>query len=97
MGQATPTLGKYDARRMCCLSCGYTLNHLCRSICPECGRPFDPQEPRTYHRPHESWDARWRISQPAFFLFMAIVLGPFVLFILVGLLNLFAILLMAIG
>jgi hypothetical protein len=30
-----------------CLSCGYLLRGLTENRCPECGRPFDPNDPRT--------------------------------------------------
>ena len=31
-----------------CLDCGYILDHLPESRCPECGRGFDPDDPKTY-------------------------------------------------
>jgi len=31
-----------------CLGCGYILDRLPESRCPECGRPFDPDDPRTW-------------------------------------------------
>jgi len=31
-----------------CLGCGYILDGLPEPRCPECGRPFDPNEPATY-------------------------------------------------
>jgi hypothetical protein len=34
-----------DAR---CLACGYVLCGLPEARCPECGRPFDPDNPATY-------------------------------------------------
>jgi len=38
-----------------CLGCGYDLEHLRESSCPECGRTFDPTDPSTFgplpHRP----------------------------------------------
>jgi hypothetical protein len=30
-----------------CLDCNYPLQHLASHRCPECGRPFDPDEPTT--------------------------------------------------
>ena len=33
---------------MYCLRCGYALDGLRDNKCPECGRPFYPQSPRTY-------------------------------------------------
>ena len=34
-------------KAMRCLDCGYDLRRLPENRCPECGRPFDPAEPRT--------------------------------------------------
>ena len=31
-----------------CLGCGYDLEHLRESACPECGREFDPTDPSTF-------------------------------------------------
>ncbi len=31
-----------------CLDCGYILDHLPEPRCPECGRTFDPEDPRTF-------------------------------------------------
>ena len=33
---------------MRCLSCKYDLCHLTEHRCPECGREFDPANPKTY-------------------------------------------------
>lgn len=33
-----------------CLACGYLLEFLSASRCPECGRVFDPGDPATYRR-----------------------------------------------
>jgi hypothetical protein len=33
--------------RATCLHCGYRLRELTKSICPECGQPFNPRDPRT--------------------------------------------------
>ncbi len=33
-----------------CRGCGYILEHLPEPRCPECGRAFDPDDPRTYVR-----------------------------------------------
>ena len=32
----------------CCLKCGYLLRGLPEAVCPECGQPFNPADPRTY-------------------------------------------------
>ncbi len=31
-----------------CRGCGYIIDHLTEPRCPECGRQFDPDDPRTY-------------------------------------------------
>ncbi|MCO6439014.1 MAG: hypothetical protein J5J06_18120 [Phycisphaerae bacterium] len=31
-----------------CVKCAYCLDGLADNRCPECGRPFDPHDPRTY-------------------------------------------------
>jgi hypothetical protein len=33
-----------------CRGCGYNLSGLARPICPECGQPFNPDQPQTYDR-----------------------------------------------
>ncbi len=33
---------------MRCLSCKYDLRNLTENRCPECGRVFDPNDPRTF-------------------------------------------------
>ena len=43
-----------------CLGCGYFLRNLPTQTCPECGRPFDPADPRTMSlghplRPWQRW------------------------------------------
>ncbi len=35
---------------MYCRTCGYILAGLSRNRCPECGRPFNPADPRTFRR-----------------------------------------------
>ncbi len=50
-----------DAR---CLDCGYRLKLLTGPLCPECGRPFDPQDRRTYKCPADR--GKWsRLSHPS--------------------------------
>lgn len=36
---------------MRCLSCKYDLSHLTERRCPECGRAFDPNDPKTFVSP----------------------------------------------
>ena len=33
-----------------CRRCSYCLDHLTADACPECGRSFDPEDPKTYLR-----------------------------------------------
>jgi hypothetical protein len=34
---------------MRCLTCKYDLSKLTEHRCPECGRAFDPADPKTFH------------------------------------------------
>lgn len=44
---------------MYCLGCYYRLDHLESSECPECGRGFDPSDPKTIaYSPKPKWP-RW--------------------------------------
>ena len=36
-----------SSREMHCLDCGYRLDHIPSTRCPECGRTFDPADPAT--------------------------------------------------
>lgn len=38
---------------MRCKTCRYSLANLTANRCPECGREFDPNDPRTYFVPKE--------------------------------------------
>jgi hypothetical protein len=38
-----------------CMHCGYNLNNLSGSRCPECGRDFDPNDDSTYVRRTQRW------------------------------------------
>ncbi|MFH0983039.1 MAG: hypothetical protein V2A79_16090 [Planctomycetota bacterium] len=43
-----------------CLTCGYLLRDLPQSVCPECGRAFDPADSRTYDaEPEKRRRRRW--------------------------------------
>ena len=46
-----------------CLGCGYPLRQLAANRCPECGRAFDPANPRTMsiRRPLRKWQ-RWLLK-----------------------------------
>src|SRR5262245_55046345 len=41
---------------MICLHCGYSLEGLLESRCPECGRPFDLSRPETF----------WQTTRPKY-------------------------------
>lgn len=52
-----------------CLGCGYRLRGLPEPRCPECGRPFDPDDPRTMHVgwwERQQREARRRRPPPTF-------------------------------
>ena len=61
---ALETLPVPDAAR--CKTCGYALRGLCDPRCPECGGPFDPNDPTTYAvgRPKRFLDKRWTVVVP---------------------------------
>jgi len=48
-----------------CRGCGYALRDLPEPRCPECGRTFDPRDPRTMRVPGWKPPARWRPAPPA--------------------------------
>jgi len=43
-----------------CLACHYSLKNLTEHRCPECGRTFDPNDPRTYESAPERRPPRIR-------------------------------------
>jgi predicted amidophosphoribosyltransferase len=45
---------------MRCLSCKYDLSKLTEHRCPECGRAFDPEDPRTF-KPFVPFVLRFRL------------------------------------
>lgn len=52
-----------------CLDCCYCLDHLESNECPECGRGFDPGDPKTYsNSPHRLTLPRWEFFVAAFLL-----------------------------
>ena len=55
-----PLSGGISWRCMRCLRCHYPLTMLAAHACPECGRPFDPDDPRTFDEPPER--PRWGTS-----------------------------------
>src|SRR5438105_2001693 len=58
----TPCIGTGLQTQARCLSCHYALRGLMENRCPECGRAFDPGDPRTMNLgPRSRW-ARWLIG-----------------------------------
>jgi hypothetical protein len=50
--------GRDAAREMYCRACGYNLRSLREERCPECGRAFRADDPKTYfERPYATWAA----------------------------------------
>lgn len=66
-----------------CLGCGYSLIHLQENRCPECGRAFDPANPRTMDFHHARWNrflrrpTTWRTPLPALLLIIAACLTTY--------------------
>jgi len=60
---------------MYCRNCWYILDGLSEHRCPECGRPFDPDNRRTYHtRPRARW--WWRtLARTAIVLFILLAIA----------------------
>ena len=44
-----------------CATCKYSLRGLSNNRCPECGNPFDPDDPRSYSTPSCWWQRRGRV------------------------------------
>ena len=61
-----------------CRSCGYDLHGLDEPRCPECGRAFDPHDPRSYNR---SRTAERRLRN-----LIAMYVGPLAISFLFGML-----------
>jgi len=49
----------------CCLGCGYALRGLPESVCPECGRVFDPGDPATFGTEADRARRRRRVKRMA--------------------------------
>ena len=57
-----------------CWDCNYNLAHLTSNACPECGRPFDPSDYRSYNEYNPHRERRY-----TFKLFTIIFVGSFFL------------------
>lgn len=60
--------------RAVCRGCGYALFGLPDAVCPECGRPFDPGDPRSYvvPVPFSFWRSRWTVLPVCLVLYWAV-------------------------
>ncbi|MCC7292507.1 MAG: hypothetical protein IT449_10655 [Phycisphaerales bacterium] len=57
-----------------CIFCGYPLRGLPSGICPECGRAFDPENPKTFDSSaRQSHRRRWRRAGIALLILALIV------------------------
>ncbi len=56
----------------CCRACGYPLAGIPEPRCPECGRAFDPGDPRTFDRSVRA--RRWRRRRPLAIAALALLL-----------------------
>jgi ribosomal protein L37E len=57
-GLVTADLKHKGERSMYCRTCGYVLLGLRENRCPECGRPFDPDDVRSFRRYPKEPDKR---------------------------------------
>jgi hypothetical protein len=64
-----------------CVSCRHSLRGLVSRACPECGREFNPDDPRTYsrHARHEGWRSLASVSR-----FLVVAFGGLTLVALVA-------------
>jgi hypothetical protein len=67
-----------DAR---CLDCGYLLRGLPNSICPECGRRFDPEDDKTFLTQGRwaPWWLRWSEPPPSWHVILVLLAAPLLL------------------
>ena len=85
MAQGDPSRGAMSDRteinampgQASCLGCGYFLCRLPEPVCPECGRAFDPTNPRTYNPDPPATRRRRRIKRA--------VVATAILLLLIGL------------
>jgi len=59
-----------------CLGCGYFLRGLPTSVCPECGRAFDPADAATYDLRPPNWRRRWWIKRGVVVVLILVAVGP---------------------
>ncbi len=58
-------------RRGLCAECGYLLRGLPTARCPECGRPFDLDDPTTFAVQNAAAKRRWDdVNRPNFWLYL---------------------------
>lgn len=55
-----------------CRACGYALHTLPKGNCPECGRPFDPADPRSFRRTPRS--RAWKYVRRTTYALLALAL-----------------------
>jgi hypothetical protein len=67
---------KIDKPQGLCWECNYSLQGLATPRCPECGRPFDPDDPATMNMDtHVGPLARWLMSPPGWPTFILVALA----------------------
>lgn len=59
-----------------CLSCGYLIRGLPTTVCPECGRTFDPSDAATYDVRPLGWRRRRWIKRGIVVAFILVAFGP---------------------
>lgn len=70
------TTAVIDSKSPRCLSCDYPLVGLLEHRCPECGRTFDPADPRTMRTPRSPGKiAQFLLKPPGWPMFVATVLA----------------------
>ncbi len=72
---------------MYCRKCGYQLAGLSENRCPECGRPFDPSNPRTFLRHPKGWRVRQWLRRIAWGLLALAVASAIALAVTIAVLH----------